>query len=318
VEIPDIARGRYDFQVKAVSILGVSSSYAQTLNWEIVGLGDVPDPITGLSLQAAGGTAILTWDLHPAADVRKGGRIYIRHSPVATGATWNEAYSIGEVDSWPGNAVMAIVPLKPGTYLVLPEDSVGTKAASTTSIATKQAHVLAFTNLATITEDPTFPGTHSGTVAIDNVLKLNGAGLFDSIADFDAVADLDSYGGIVSTGTYTFSVGRDNGSVMNVRLTSNLAVLIDNVLDRIDDRTELMDDWTDFDGTMLAQVADCYLEVRETDDNPSGTPTWSAWKRLDASEHIARGFQFRAVLSSNDPAYNIDVTQLRVKVDQAL
>jgi hypothetical protein len=318
VDIPDIARGRYDFQVKAVSILGVSSGYAQTLNHEVVGLGDVPDAITGLSVQAAGGTAILTWDLHPAADVRKGGRIYIRHSPAMSGATWNEAYSIGEVDSWPGNAVIAPVPLKQGTYLVLAEDSVGTKAASAASISTKQAHVLAFTNLSTITEDPSFPGTHSGTVSIDNLLKLQGAGLFDDIADFDAVSDLDSYGGITASGTYTFSVGRDNGSVMNVRLTSNLAVLVDNVLDRIDDRAANIDDWTDFDGVGLTDVCDCYLEVRETDDNPSGSPTWSAWKRLDASEHIARAFQFRARLSSNDPAYNIDVTQLRVKVDQAL
>jgi hypothetical protein len=72
-----------------------------------------------------------------------------------------------------------------------------------------------------------------------------------------------------------------------------------------------VDDWGDFDGTANADC-DAWVEVRETDDNPAETPDWSDWRRLDASEYAARAFQFRAQLASNDPAFNIHITHLRV------
>ena len=96
-----------------------------------------------------------------------------------------------------------------------------------------------------------------------------------------------------------------------MRLTTTIAAQAINVLDQIDARAAGVDDWADFDGTLGAPV-DAWVEVRETDDNPAGSPTWSEWRRLDASEYQARAFDFRAQLSSADPSYTIQISQLRV------
>lgn len=162
-----------------------------------------------------------------------------------------------------------------------------------------------------------FSGTHSGTVydATGDVLKLIGAGLFDDIPDLDLVASLDAYGGVTSSGTYTFAGDADLGSVMNVRVTSELETLIVLANDLIDARTEDIDDWVDFDATDGAE-ADAWVEMRETDDDPAGAPAWGEWERLDASEHECRAMEFRCQLMTEDPAYNIHVIELSVVIDE--
>ncbi|MCS7002799.1 MAG: hypothetical protein NZ518_08120, partial [Dehalococcoidia bacterium] len=61
---------------------------------------------------------------------------------------------------------------------------------------------------------------------------------------------------------------------------------------------------------------DAWIEVRQTDDNPGGSPVWSEWVRLDAAEKRARAFQFRLQLRSYDPAYNQWITGLGVRADE--
>ncbi|TAK45268.1 MAG: host specificity protein J [Betaproteobacteria bacterium] len=311
-EVLDIAPGFYDWRVKAISAIGVSSAYSYSQK-EIFGLSARPADVSGLTLQAAGGIAVLAWTLHPDLDVREGGHIQFRHSEATSGAVWSEAFTIG--DAAPGNAGQWILPLKAGTYLAKAVDSSGLTSVNAASISTKQASIHAFSTLNTVQEDSTFSGTHSSTIAIDSVLKLLGSGMFDAIPDLDAVASLDAYGGVAASGTYTFATGVDRGSVERVRVTSQIDGIIVNLNDKIDSRTGSIDDWLNFDGTDGAE-ADAYVEMRETDDNPSGSPTWSAWNRLDASEHECRGLQFRARLSTTDPAYNVHIDTLRVRVDQ--
>jgi hypothetical protein len=314
VEVLDIAPARYQFRARAVNGVGVRSAWSQTEK-EIIGLAAAPADVSGFTLQAAGGLAILRWTLHPDLDVRIGGKIVFRHSETTSGAVWQEAFTIGEAA--PGNANFAVLPLKAGTYLAKAEDSSGILSATAATISTKQASVLAFSTLTTVQEDTSFGGTHSGSVAIDGLLKLVGAGLFDAIPDFDSVASLDDYGGVGSSGTYTFSAGIDLTTVKRVRVTSKLEGVIVNVNDLIDSRTDSIDDWLDFDGTLGAD-ADAYVEMRETDDDPAGTPTWSAWKRLDADEHECRGLEFRAQIVTNDPAYNVHIDVLRATVAEVV
>ena len=72
-----------------------------------------------------------------------------------------------------------------------------------------------------------------------------------------------------------------------------------------------MDLWPDFDGT-IGVPGDCIVDVRSTNDNPAGSPVWSAWSALTVREFQARAFQFRARLSISDPSYNIRVSALSV------
>lgn len=313
IDIDDIAPNIYEFRVRSYGRLNQTSGWSSILEYEITGLLASPADIAGLTIQTISAVAILTWTRHPDLDVRIGGRIRVRWSPVTSGATWQASTEV--CDPVPGDATQAIVPLRDGTYLVRAFDSSGIPSANAVLIPTRAAEHLTFATVATITESPTFTGTHSGTISIDNMLKLSAAGLFDAIPDLDAAASIDSYGGIVATGTYTFAGGIDLGTVQTVRLTAGVTASAVNVLDKIDDRAARIDTWDDFDGTTAAD-ADMQVWFRETDDNPAGTPVWTDWLKLTAGDRNARGFEFKAVLTTTDPAYNIHCTALSVTAEQ--
>ena len=90
-----------------------------------------------------------------------------------------------------------------------------------------------------------------------------------------------------------------------------------NTLDLIDDRTTLADTWDDFDGANSG-AADAQVWVRETDDDPAGAPTWSAWQRLDSAEYEARAFDFQARLTSENGTHNIEIAALSVAADETV
>lgn len=311
-DILDIAPGIYDFRVKAINDLGVSSEYSTTRK-EILGLGAPPAAVTNLRLQAISAIAILQWDLHPDLDVRIGGRIEFRHSEATSGATWAQSIRIGEAA--PGNATMTALPLKAGTYLARAFDSSGIPSQTVATVVTTAADVLNFSTIGNVQEDPDFLGEKTNVFADDGELQLLGSGLFDDIEDFDAVGNLDAQGGVVALGTYVFAGGIDLGSVKSVRLRPTISALIANVSENIDDRTKPVDEWSDWDGTDAADC-DAVLYVRQTDDDPSGSPSWSEWTPLVMGDYRARAFQFKLELLSNDPAYNILISELRVQADE--
>jgi hypothetical protein len=316
IDINDIAPGQYEFRVRARNSMGVSSAYSATRAKEILGLTAPPADITGLGIQAAGGLAILTFALHPDLDVRQGGAIRARHSPSLSGATWETSTGIGEAGA--GTATVLVLPLKAGTYLLKAEDSGGRPSVTAASISTKQATALAWSTLSSVQEDDDFLGTHSSTYVDGVDLQLGSDTLFDAATgNFDDAAGLfDYFGGVAAAGTYDFAAGMDLGVVSRVRLTSLIAASAVNVSTSFDETAGLFDDAAGlFDGTEGAPV-DAWVEARETDDDPAGTPTWSAWKRLDAAEFVARGFDFRARLTSGDLNYTIKITQLRVAAEQ--
>jgi hypothetical protein len=152
-------------------------------------------------------------------------------------------------------------------------------------------------------------------VVVSSTLRLNSSGDMDSEADFDAIADLDTLGGLMPAGSYAFSGGMDLLMVKSVRLTAAIAAEVVNTYDQVDARAESIDEWLDFDGAVGGE-ADAWVEVRETNDDPAGAPTWSDWRRLDAAEFTARAFEFRAQLRSNDAAFNIHVAELSVTADE--
>jgi hypothetical protein len=312
VEINDLLPGTYDFRAKAFNYVGVASSYVSKTQ-ELLGLLAPPAAPQNLTISAIGGLAILRWDQSPDLDVRVGGKIAFRHSKAMTGATWQNSASIGEAVA--GSETVAVLPLKAGTYLTKAVDSSGVPSLAATSISTKQATALDYTSVSTLSEHPSFPGTHSGTVAVDSLLKLGGGTNIDAWGAVDGIADWDSEGGVGSPGTYTFDGAFDFGSVVRRRLTSEITVAVANTLDAIDSRTASIDDWEDFDGNAAAS-GDVQVWTRETDDDPAGAPTWGAWQRLDSAEYQARAFEFQARLSADDPAYNVHVSELTVNADR--
>jgi hypothetical protein len=145
------------------------------------------------------------------------------------------------------------------------------------------------------------------------ILKLTAAGLFDDIPDVDAVTDLDSYGGLNTSGVYTFHDFIDLLTVQTVRLESHVVAYTVNTLDTIDDRLTYIDDWESFDGTTSGE-GDVQVWIYSTNDDPDVAPVWSAAQRLDVGEYTARAFKAEARLSTTDSAFNIYVEELEIAV----
>ncbi len=314
IRIGDVRTGEtLDFRVRWNSLEKlIPSAYAQSAPTRIVGYSTPPAPLVNLTISVFGGTAFLRWDEPIELDVRFGGTVRFRHTTEEATPLWQESSSIGQ--SVNARTLFTPLPLKAGSYLARVFDADG-NPSTVVSVTTKQASVLSFANVSSLDETPSFSGTHSNTVGVDGELKLEGTTLIDSVADFDNITDFDNEGGIVASGTYIFDLGFDLTTVKRVRLTTRTAVRSDNVLDILDSRTDLIDDWEDFDGTIQAE-GDLIVEVRHTDDDPSGSPTWSAYERLESAEFSARGFSFRARLFTNDPAFNIVCDVLGVDVEE--
>lgn len=313
-EILDIAPGIYDFQVQNYNTLGAYSPWDQspTITKEIFGLAAPPAAMQNLTISAISSMALLRWTQSTDLDVRIGGKIIFRHSPITVAATWADSTSIGQ--ALPGTDTVAVLPLLPGTYLSRFVDGSGV-SGPVSSVTTDGATVLAFASVDSITESPTFPGTKTNVIVSGGQLMLGGSANIDDIPDFDAIASLDFVGGIVSSGTYEFASGIDLGTVQRVRLVKTLESVIENTLDLIDDRTSDIDTWESFDGDNTGN-ADAVVYVSYTLTDPLGSPVWSDWQRLDVAEFNARAFKFKCELSTDDTAYNIKVSTLTVTAEQ--
>ena len=313
-EIDDLPDALHVFQVRARSLVSVGA-WAE-LQASIGALAAQPPAnLTGLSVQSIGGFAFLRWDRHPDLDVRVGGRVEFRHTPDTVSPTWVGSTGIGEAQ--PGDSTFAVLPLKPGTYLAKAVDQGGRYSATAASIGAAQATALSFAAVSTLTEHPGFSGAKTDTLVVSSTLRLDSGGNVDGAANWDGIADVDGLGGVRATGSYAFSGGMDLTTVRPVRLTGRIAAVVVNTLDQVDARAGLVDDWLDWDGAVGGE-ADAWIEVRQTDDNPGGSPVWSAWRRLDQSEFRARAYQFRAQLRSYDLSFNIHITALSVTADEVV
>lgn len=289
-EIRDVKPGRWEVAVKSLSVIGVSSPYVSA-EIEILGLTAPPAALESLTIQTAGGLAILKWLPSTDLDVRIGGRIVIRHSGALT-ATWATSTSMDEVA---GSDAVALVPLKPGTYLVRAKDNSGNLGPVAT-VVTKGAQVLPFAPVMSLAADPAWIGDRVNVAVDGAALKL-----------------LD----ISAEGSFTFPVGMDFGGLRLVRLRSEIDVAALSLAGLFDDRTALIDSWLDLDDTDGAEI-DVIVEARSTDDDPTGAPVWSDWSRLDSSEDEVRAVELRARLTSASPDYNVLVSKLRIHAEEVL
>lgn len=307
----DIQPAIWEFQVKAISGLGVSSVYSGVTQ-EIFGLGLAPAAITGLTIQAAGGMAVLKWTQHPDLDVQIGGSIVVRHS-TALAPAWTSSVSM---DTVAGSQAVAVVPLKPGTYLLRAEDAGGTPGPAV-AIAASGAQAIAFAPITSLVEDTAFTGAKTDVVAAAGLLQLDTSGDIDSEPSFDAIPNIDAMGGILPVGIYSFSAGMDFGLVKLARMRSQIDVSAIDIFDNVDTRSGSVDSWASWDGADGGEV-DVVVEMRTTQTDPAGSPVWTAWGRLDATEVQARGCQFRAVLTTTDSSFTPAVSQLRVYADEVV
>ena len=312
-EIFNTEKGVYEIQVFAYNAALEISATSTDLTFNAVGKTAIPANVQNLTAETISNNLIrLRWDLSTDVDVIHGGRVYVRHS-TKTDGSGTFSNSVDLIEALAGNTTEAIVPKLEGEYLLRFADDSGNLSASSTSIIVDlpdtQGSLLAQTRRED-TDSPQFQGAKSNVAydATTNSLNLLGVGNFDDITDFDAVSSLDDFGGIAPLGTYDFATTLDLGGVFSIDLKRHFLTegfLPSNLLDA----RGLIDDYTDFDGTEATAV-NAELLVRTTQTDPSGSPTYSAFQTFANGTYKARGLQFRAKLTSSDPAQDIKVTQL--------
>ena len=290
-----------ELQITARSFIGKSGPVTRQ-TFALQGKTAIPGNVQNLTLEPLNyNSARLRWDETVDLDVKVSGKVHIRHSNLTDGsATWSDSTDL--VDAIAGSSTEKTVPLLEGEYLVKFEDDGGRKSETEASIIVDQPVAQTFYGVATQREDQLstpFSGTKTNTT-------------YSTDAGYDALILTSSGGSVNSSGEYAFASTLDLEDVYSLDLERRIVSRGIYPDDTIDSRTALIDTWDDFDGGVVDFV-NAELYVRKTDDDPSGTPTYSAWQPLANGVLKARAFQFKAVLTSNDPAQNVLVDELGYK-----
>jgi predicted phage tail protein len=295
--IYDTTPGDYEVLIYGVNP-GLRPS-AQPARLDVSARGKLVEPANVQNLtieQISANSARLRWDASTDLDVKIGGRVHIRHTSITDGTgTWTNSQDL--IPAVPGYSTEAIVPMVEGEYLVKFEDSSGKQSIAEASVVVDLPDPLSaflVQSKREDTTDPPFQGEFTNlfySVEYD-AITLGGTGLFDTITDFDLLVDLDYYGDIAETGTYVFNEVLDLGAKYSLDLRRHLVAGGFYPSDLIDERTDLIDTWVDFEGAVADQV-NSKVCVRTTDDNPTGSPAWSDYQEFGNGTFTARAFQFK-------------------------
>lgn len=315
-ELVDVEDGvLYDVRARVITALGVRSPFT-TVQHQIVGKTAPPADVSDFSVNIIGTEASLSWT--PSTDVDLSHYI-IRHSSLTSGAAYSNAVTLAEKISRPANT--AVVPAMTGTYFIKAIDKLGLASENATSSVAIIEGIKGFNSVTTTTQSPSFSGTKTNCVATDNALVMDTTVNFDSASgNFDdAVGLFDGGGGAVqSTGTYEFDSAVDLGAVYTSHVTANITVerveyltLFDSTQGNFDERTGTFDgDVQAFDDTNVE------LQIATTEDDPSGgSPTYTAFRKFFVGDYKARGFKFKAILTSSDAEASPKITALSVSID---
>jgi len=289
--------GTWGFRVRAFDALGTPSAYLEIASATLSINGTPPDDVDGFSITNLNGTSILSWN---AVTNKNLSHYEIRFANVLSGADWNSALVV--VERIPSSATSVSVASRTGTFLIkavtLPTGAYpqGVYSQNAMSVIVDVDFLQTFNFVEDLIEDPTFSGTKTNTVVNAGNLELTASGgIFDP------------------SGTYDFHDIIDLGDVYTCRATPTIVASGNST-------TNIVDDWTDVDtilsvdGAVDGQWA-IELQISTTNDDPGGTPVWTAWSTLDAGDVTARAFRFRVVLYSYFSTVTPSIEQLKVQLD---
>lgn len=321
-EILGLSDGFYDFRARGINLLGVRApTWTQVLNRYVSPFLPPPSQVQNFLANVVSGAVHLSWDPVPDLDLS---HYRVKYSPLTNGASYSDAIEIVERVARPANSV--VVPAQTGTYFIKAVDKLGTPSIDFASVVvfTDASNIQNLNVVETLQESPTFAGTLSGVSVVEYngtpALILGTTTLFDAMpGNFDATPGLfDGGNGTVrASGTYQFSQVVDLGQKYTSRVTQFADIRrqsnnfgFDETLGMFDDAQGLFDGEADsFDQTRIQ------IQMSYTDDDPTGTPTWSPWVTFFVSDVSARAFRFRAVLETFDSFVSPVVVGLSATVD---
>jgi len=293
-ELLDTVKGTYTIQVFSYNALGEISTNATETTFVAQGKTALPEDVSGLTIEPINEQFVrLRFTQATAIDVLHGGRVYVRHTNQTGGsATFQSAQDV--IEAVAGNTTEVIAPALAGTYLLKFQDDGGRFSANAASVALSIVDILDSITVKTDREDTDgtpYNGTKSN-LTFDST--LGGLKLTDPTAN--------------ASGTYDFVDTLDLGGTFSLVLKRHFQGVGFYTGDQFDNRTDNIDTWTDFDGT-IANDVNAKMAVRTTTDNPSSSPTYTSFNDFANGTFKGRGFQFRITIDTADTAQNINLQQ---------
>jgi hypothetical protein len=291
--------GLYDIRARGISTLGVRGPFSTITNFYATLFEASPEDVTNFSANVVGNTLHLSWT--PVGDLDLS-HYKVRYSSETSGADYNRAVDLVPKIARPANTVS--VPSQTGTYFIKAVDKLGNVSDSAASIvvSTNVADIDNLNVITTSTQHPSFTGSKSNVV-----LDSDGVGNFITIDPT----------GLPSSGTYEFDNYIDLGEKYVSRVQTNLLIGFLDYVNNFDDAVGLFDAREGlFDGDPAAfDTTTVRTQVSFTDDDPAGSPTWSAWRDFVVGDIDARAIRFRAVLETVNAGNAPLIRELSAEVD---
>ena len=293
-EILDSQKGNYEVQVSSYNALLQLSSVATTKTFVAQGKTALPDNVSNLTVEPITEQFIrLRFNQSTAIDVLHGGRVYVRHTNrTGANATFETAQDI--IQAVAGNSSEVICPALTGSYLLKFQDDGGRFSPTAAKVELTLPNIADSAIVKTDRED-TDSTPYNG--AKSNVQYDSTKG---RLVLLDPTAN--------AIGTYDFVDTLDLGATFSLVLKRHFQGTGFYTGDQFDNRTDLIDTWTDFDGTE-ANDANAKIAVRTTTDDPSSSPNYTNFNDFANGTFRARAFQFRITLETADTAQNMNLQQ---------
>lgn len=319
-EVTGLGDDTYDVRARAFNAFGAAGPFTSTAGKQLTAFATPPDTVTNFTGNVTGNALNLSWTPVSNADLS---HYKIRFSSETSGASYQNAVDIVDKLARPAN--VAVVPAKTGTYFIKAVDKIGGVSAAAASfvVLVDPNNVENFNAIQTIQEDPVFAGTRTNVVVLEDsegdYLALDTVDQFDSGAgNFDDGLGLfDGFSGTVASGIYYWNNAVDFGEVYTSRIYPKFKVDYLDYVNDFDSATGNFDDRLgDFDGDPAQfDVTSASFELRHTNDNPSGSPSWSNWQPFIVADITARAIEFRCILECTNGAASPAIRELRAEID---
>lgn len=294
----DVEDDTYDVRARAANYLDVRSDWVVVSGFQITGLIAPPTDVASFTANLSGSNVTLTWQASPDPDLS---HYVIRHSVEESGATFANATTAAEKVSRPATSIT--LPARPGTYHIKAYDKTGHASVNYSSAVLATAAMPTFGTNSTIVRSTAtnYNGTKSNTTAAAGDLRL------------------DSFAAAPATGTYDPDAYIDTGAARRVTARVDVATtryatasgLWDDMPGAWDSWAGLWDDWT---GAVQLPDTDIVCYISTTNDDPAGSPTWSAYAPFMAGEFYARAFRFRVELKATTANVTPSISSITARV----
>ena len=282
----------------------------------------LPEDVTIQAIE--GEQAILRWKIPQTGLNTNNFLAIIRHAPQVDGTgEWPNSTLLREVKA---QTNFAMLPLIEGEYLLKFEDENGQRSLEARSAVIDLPNKLPRLNIQVRREDQDTPPYQGEKVDVlfdteYDGLVLDGDEKLDDVIDVDALADFGFFGTRLAAGEYFFNNILDLGGVFSVVFTRKLTTRGLYPADTIDDRAELIDRWSDFDGLipddtsaqvyfrtsnqatvdeqLLLENGDFFLLEDGNKIEMESDINFGAWVPMESGRFTGRQFQFKCELSSD-------------------